>query len=121
MAERLIIGGITMPALKKEGLNISKEKIWSSNTGRAADGGMIGDLVAIKYTLECEWPALSRAEVAAIDSAISSAFFSVTFTDPGSNSRTTRTFYAGTPVYSVYSYIDGVRTYSGTKVTLIEQ
>ena len=49
----LVIGGVTMPPLKAEGLTITKEKVWSSNTGRAADGGMIGDLVAIKYTLKC--------------------------------------------------------------------
>lgn len=121
MAQPIVIGGVTMPLLKAEGLSITKEKVWSSNTGRASDGGMIGDLVAIKYTLSCEWPALSREEVAVIDAAITPAFFNVTFLDPGSNTRITRTFYAGTPTYSVYSYVDGVRTYSGVAVDLIEK
>ena len=56
----LVIGGVAMPPLKAEGLTITKEKVWSSNTGRAADGNMIGDLVTIKYKLQCEWPPLSR-------------------------------------------------------------
>lgn len=121
MEDELVIGGVTMPTLKKEGMTVSKEKVWSSNTGRAANGDMIGDLVAIKYTLDCEWPPLSRAQAAVIDAAVSPAFFNVTFTDPGSNSRVTKRMYAGTPTYPVYSYVNGVKTYSGVKVTLIQQ
>ena len=121
MSDELVIGGVIMPTLKKEGLTISKEKIWSSNTGRSASGDMIGDLIAIKYTLDCEWPPLSREQAAVVDSAVSPAFFNVTFTDPGSNSRVTKRMYAGTPTYPVYSYVNGVKTYSGVKVTLIQQ
>lgn len=121
MADELVIGGVTMPTLKKEGLTISKEKVWSKNTGRAANGDMIGDIVAIKYTLDCEWPPLSREQTAVIDTAVTPAFFDATFTDPGSNSRVTKRMYAGTPVYPVYSYVKGVKTYSGVKVTLIQK
>ena len=118
----LVIGGVTMQPLKAEGLVITKEKIWASNTGRAANGETIGDLVAIKYKLECEWPAsISREDVAKIDEAISPAFFSVTFLDPGSNTRVTKTFYAGTPTYPVYSYANGLPTYNGVAVNLIEK
>ena len=42
-----------MPGLKLNGLTVTKEKIWSKNTGRAANGEMVGDLIAIKYTLKC--------------------------------------------------------------------
>lgn len=121
MADELIIGGVTMPDLKKEGLTISKEKIWSKNTGRAANGDMLGDIVAVKYTLDCAWPPLSREETAMIDKSVSPAFFDVTFTDPGSNSTVTKKFYAGTPTYPVYSYVQGVKTYAGVKVTLIQK
>lgn len=121
MSDELVIDGVTMPTLKKEGLTISKEKVWSSNTGRAANGDMIGDLVAIKYTLDCEWPPLSREQAAVVDAAVTPAFFNVTFTDPGSNSRVTKRMYAGTPTYPVYSYVNGVKTYSGVKVTLIQK
>ena len=108
-----------MPTPALSGQTLKKEKIWSNNTGRAADGEMMGDLIAIKYTLEITWPMLSRADVAKIDTAISSAFFNVTFTDPGSNSRITQRCYSNTPTYPVYSYADGVKTYKGVGATLI--
>lgn len=82
---------------------------------------MIGDIVGIKYKLQLEWPPLSRAQATVVDNAVTPAFFNVTFLDPGSNTRITRTFYAGTPTYPVYSYVDGVNTYSGVSVDLIEK
>lgn len=121
MSQPIVIDGVTMPTLKKEGLTITKEKVWSSNTGRAADAGMIGDLVGIKYKLQCEWPPLNATDAVMIDNAISEAFFNVTFLDPGSNTRITRKFYAGTPTYPIYSYASGIPMYSGIKVDLIEK
>lgn len=113
MTDDIIIDGVTMPTPALGGLTIKKEKVWSNNTGRAANAEMIGDVIAIKYTLECTWTMLSRADVAKIDAAISPAFFSVTFTDPGTNTRTTKKFYSNTPSYPVYSYVNGIKTYKG--------
>lgn len=118
--DNLIINEVTMPDLKKGGLEIKIEKVWSKNTGRAANGDMIGDVVAVKYTLHCEWPPLSKADAAEINTAVSPAFFSVTFTDIG-GTRITKTFYAGTPIYPVYSYVNGVKTYQGVTVDLIQK
>lgn len=120
-SDEIIIDGVTMPTLKLNGLTITKEKIWSKNTGRASNGEMVGDLIAIKYTLKCTWPPLSRTQNMIIDKAVSQAFFNVTFTDPGSNTRITRKFYAGTPTYPVYSYCNGVKTYQGVSVDLIQK
>ena len=36
------IDGVAMPGLKLNGLTVTKEKIWSKNTGRAANGEMVG-------------------------------------------------------------------------------
>lgn len=116
----LIIGGVTMPALKKDGLTITKEKVWSSNTGRTVTGMMVGDLVGIKYKLQCEWPPLSAEDAAKIDAAISRAFFTVSFWDPRANARITRTMYAGAPTYPVHSYAIGT-PYTGITVDLIER
>lgn len=110
-----------MPAPKKNGIIITKEKIWSKNAGRTAGGKMVGDIVAYKMKLQITWPPLNRTQAALIDSAVSPSFFSVTFTNPAQNSRTTKTFYAGTPSYPVYSYVDGVKTYNGITVDIIEQ
>lgn len=121
MSNELIIGGVTMPTLKLNGLTITKEKIWSKNTGRAASGEMVGDLIATKYTLKCAWPPLTRQQATVIDKAIKPAFFNVTFTDPGTDSRVTKKFYAGSLTYPVYSYYKGVKTYQGVAVDLIEK
>lgn len=121
MSQPIVIDGITMPNLKRGSPTITKEKVWSKNTGRASDGNTIGDLIGIKCKIQCEWPPLSREDTAIIDRAVSPAFFNVTFLDPGSNTRITRKFYAGTPTYPVYSYVNGVRTYDGVKVNLIEK
>ena len=110
-----------MPELALNGLSISKNKVWASNTGRAANGNMVGDLIGIKYKLEATWPPLSAQQIATIDNIISNAFFSVRFIDPAGGSQKTVTCYAGDPVYPVYSYVDGVKTYMGVKVSLIER
>lgn len=118
----IIINNTVLPTLDENGLTVSNEKIWSKDTGRAADAGMIGHVVAVKRTLKCKWPPLTRAEAALIDSLVTgNAFFSVTYTDPGTNARKTITAYASTPTYPVYSYVDGVKTYQGVAVDLIEQ
>lgn len=121
MSDTLIIGGVTMPTLAENGLTVTKEKIWSANTGRTVSGYMVGDMVAIKYKLQCTWPALSRDDVRLIDAAVTQPYFSVTFTDPATNSRVTKQFYAGTPTYPVFRYDCGVKTYDGVTVDLVER
>jgi hypothetical protein len=110
-----------MPEPKLNGLTFKKEKIWSKNTGRGCDGTMLGDIIGIKTTASIQWPPLSDADVAKIDNAISRAFATVTYKDPSSGSMRSGTFYFGTPTYPVYSYHNGVRTYSGVTVDMIEQ
>lgn len=120
----LVIAGTTMPEPMLNGMTITKEPIWASNTGRSATGVMQGDLIGYKYKLQIKWPPLTQAQTATINSAITSAgFFNVTFIDPTSSSgaKVTKKFYAGTPTYPVYSYVDGYPRYVGVAVDLIEQ
>lgn len=117
----LVINGVTMPEPKQGGLSISKEKIWSKNTGRGADGTMNGDVVARKFTLKIEWPILSDEQAAVVDQAIDPAFINVKFRNPNDGKITEKTMYAGTPTYPVYSYADGLPRYVGIGVTLIER
>lgn len=116
----LEINGIRMPEPKLNGLKIKKEKIWSSNTGRTASAFMVGDLISIKYTLSIEWPVLTFEEAVLIDTEISKPYFSVKFQDVD-GTYITKEFYAGTPVYPVYSYGCPKYVYSGTAVDLIER
>lgn len=121
MDDEIYIDGVKMPTLKLNGLTYKKEKIWSKNTGRVSNGDMKGDVINRKYTLSCQWPPLTREQVALIDKAIDPAFFEVEFTDPGGNNRVKKKFYAGTPTYPVYSYAKGVKTYVGVAVDFIQQ
>ena len=77
---------------------------------------MKGDVIARKFTLSCQWPPLTRSQLAVIDTAIDPAFIKVEFRDPGTNNKLEKTFYAGTPTYPVYSYAKGVKTYVGVAV-----
>lgn len=119
--DELYIDGVKMPTLKLNGLTYKKEKIWSKNTGRVSNGDMKGDVIARKFTLSCQWPPLTRSQLAVIDKDIDPAFIKVEFRDPGTNNKLEKTFYAGTPTYPVYSYAKGVKTYVGVAVDLIQQ
>lgn len=115
----LTIGGKVMPRVQK--LEISKEKVWSKNAGRGADGGMIGDVVTRKLKLEITFSPMTDAEAALLDAALDPAFFNVTFKNPATGKMDTKTMYAGTPKYPVYTYADGFPRYVGTTVNLIEK
>lgn len=122
-SQYLVIDNVQMPNLKEDGLTITKEKVWSKNTGRGASGYLIGDIVTVKYKLQCEWGSLTRDEAALIDIAASKKFMTIQFLDPGTKTFITKTMYAGTPTYPVHSYAEGskVKTYKGVKVDFIER
>ena len=120
-ASDLYINGVKMPDPALEGITISKEKIWSSNTGRTTSGKMVGTVVAVKTTLKIKWPPLTPAQTAVVENAVSgSAFVPVTFTD-ATGSTVTKTMYFGTPSYTVYSWADGVQYIKDVTVDGIEQ
>ncbi len=102
-------------------LSFKPEKVWSSNTKRTASGLMVGDVIAIKETITITWNTLSPQQVAQLDAIISNAFFNVTFMDPRSNTEVTKQFYASTPTYSVYSYVNNMFKYTGTALDIIER
>ena len=120
-ASDLYINGVKMPDPALEGITISREKIWSSNTGRTTSGKMVGTVVAVKTTLKIKWPPLTPAQTAVVENAVSgSAFVPVTFTD-ATGSTVTKTMYFGTPSYTVYSWADGVQYIKDVTVDGIEQ
>jgi hypothetical protein len=110
-----------MPEPKFQGITFTKEKIWSKNTGRTASGKMVGDVIAIKTKMEITFPPLSGEQVMKLDAALEPAFIEVYFKDPRKNAYTTKTFYAGTPSYPVYSYAKKLPEYVGVAVDLVEQ
>lgn len=122
----LWFNGIEMPDPALNGITITKEKIWSKNAGRGTAGKMMGDIVAVKYKIQIKWPILSQEETALVDGVLSDEskpFFDMKFKDPKSKTGNyvTKTVYAGTPTYPVYSYVDGLPRYVGVAVDLVEQ
>lgn len=119
----LYINGQKMPTPALEGLILSREKVWSANTGRTAAGKMVGTVVAIKTTMKIKWPPLTPAQVAVIENAVSDSahpFVPVKFTD-ATGATVTKTMYFGTPTYTVYSWANGRQYLRDVSVTAIEQ
>ncbi len=118
----LTIGGVKMPTPALEGLTITREKIWSSDTGRTASGKMVGTIVAVKTKVVIKWPVLTMHEVETIENAVSSStpFVTMTYTDM-TGAVTTKTVYFGTPSYTVYSYADGTQYVKDVTVDGIER
>lgn len=118
----LTIDGVDMPEPKHNGgLTIGKEKIWSKNTGRGANGGMIGDVVARKMTLKIVWPILNDEDARKVSKAVDPAFIRVKFQNPDSGKIEEKIMYAGSETYPVYSYAKNLPRYTGVGVDLTEQ
>lgn len=80
MAE-IIANGIAMPS--PVSISTDNEIIWSSDTGRALDGTMIGDVIAEKRTLKIDWGVLKEEELKLISDNMISGFFPIQFHDDG--------------------------------------
>lgn len=120
--DEIKINGKSIPVPDEDGFKRTKNKIWSSNTGRSASGKMLGDIIAVKYSLEFSWSKLTAQQIKDLESAVgTSAFFSVVFPEEGTGNTITKTFYAGDMTYVTKKYENGVEMYSGVVLPLIEQ
>lgn len=120
MAYRLVVDGVELPTPALEGITITHEPIWSSNTGRTASGKLVGTKVVDKWKLEVKWPVLSQSEAQKVFNAASGDFKTVIFTDPFGTERTI-TAYCGTPTATPYSWVSGMRWLSNVELSIIEQ
>ena len=114
----LTIGGTSF---RVKSLSISHEKIWSKNAGRVANGEFRGDVIATKIKLQIIFCPMSDEQAASLDAAIKPAFLNVRFRNPETGALSTKTMYAGTPTYPVYSYVTELPRYVGVGVDLVEQ
>lgn len=117
------INGVTVAEPKKEGVTITDEPIWASNTGRGSDGKMIGDIVAWKTTVQVEWPALSFSDSQTIVNALrnAGAFFNIQYNDFSSGSTVTKKVYCSNIPRTIYSLSQAAQYHLGVTVTFIEQ
>ena len=119
----LVFDGITMPSPKYNGMKISKNKIWSKNTGRNDFGDMVGTIIGIKRKVEITFPPLSPAQTALLDSIVSSsqAFHTMSYTDE-SGGTTNMTVYFNDPIYPILGLnINGKQINDGVAVNAIEK
>lgn len=120
---KLVIDGVQVPHATKEGYSITPNKVWSKNAGRSGNGTMLGDIVAIKYTVRQKIDRMTQAELTPITNAIDStrAFHTATYM----NSRgeyVTGTFYSADVTYTVEKYDKkGNPIYKDIQIELIEQ
>ena len=120
---KLVIDGYTVPHAKKEGYHVIYNKVWSKNTGRSADATMLGDIIAIKRTVKQEIDRLSASELTALSAVIdnTTAFHSVTFYNPKTDTMVSGTFYAADLTYNVELVQNGTPRYKDIQIELIEQ
>lgn len=117
MAITITANGTTLPS--PVSVTASNEIIWSSNTGRAASGLMIGDVIAEKKTFAITWGVLTRAELQVIRGALTSGFYPFTLTEDGVT--TTITSYRGTITAELLGSFVGVTYYKNVSCTVIQR
>jgi hypothetical protein len=93
----------------------------SRSADRNAEGDILIDRVAVKRKLEMEWPPLSNASMAALLSAVTAVFFSVTYPDPMTGASKTITCYVGDRTAPVLKYTSGVPYWEGLRMNFIEK
>ncbi|MBD0381281.1 DUF6711 family protein [Paenibacillus sedimenti] len=91
-----------------------------SKAERNALGTMIIERITTKRKLELSWSYLTAAQLQAIMGALSPVTFSVTYTDPVTNTSKTGTFYAGDRNVGMVDFQNGVPRYKEMRVSLVE-
>ena len=91
------------------------EIIWSSGTGRSANGQMSGDIIANKKTIQISWGILTQDEYNAIRN-IPSGFFNAVVL--GQSIRAYRSTISGS---CLGTFSDGITYYNDVSTSFIEQ
>ena len=93
----------------------SDEILWSSGTGRSANGQMSGDVIANKKTIQISWGILTQDEYNAIRN-IPSGFFNAVVL--GQSIRAYRSTISGS---CLGTFSDGITYYNDVSTSFIEQ
>lgn len=112
--------GVVMPT--PSDVKFENNKIWSDNTGRSADGRLVGDIICIKKKIYITWTHLNGSQVDLINSFISNQsrpFFDVTVLDE-TFTYNTYNVYAGDVSYETLSWDGGMQFTKNVTVNLIE-
>jgi hypothetical protein len=111
------INGVEIPSPSE--FNIGIQDI--SKSERNASGTMIMEIITTKRKLELSYKYLTKDQLASLLSAINSAFFTVTYTDPEDNAEKTITCYKGDRTCGVLDFQNSIPRYKDVKVNFIER
>lgn len=119
MASIIKAGGVGLPA--PVSISVGDEIIWSSDTGRALSGKMLGSVIAEKKTVSVSWGILKESEFDIIKNNLVNGFFDVSFMT-GKNKYTTIESYRGTLSYEILGNIgDGKFYYKSANVDIVQR
>lgn len=109
------------PYIANEGLQWSRNDVDSPNAGRTMDATMYRDRVAIKYKWNVTCRPLLASELSTVLSLIKPEFFTVTYTDPTTQTVKTGTFYSNDIPAQYLMHINGKEYWGGVTFPVIEQ
>lgn len=114
----LRVNGVTLPAPVQ--ITVNDEIIWSSSAGRAADGTMLGDVIADKKNISIKWGILKASEVQLISHNVVPGFFDFEFEDDGELIGIT--CYRGTTTKEQIGKLDdGIFYYRSVSASMIQK
>lgn len=119
----LTINGWEAPDPKLGSYTVAKEKVWSKNTGRGANGNMVGDIITRKIKITCTFAVLTEAQMSRLSAAIDSAteFFPVYYLDVDGTTKGPIQCYAGNPEYARHTTVNGYPKFIDVSISLIEK
>lgn len=107
------------PFIARKGYGWSREDLDSEQTKRTKDGTLRRQKIGTKRKLSYELMHMTRAQLAALDDALSEPTFSVTYLDL--HGETTKTFYCSSFSATLSDLLDGeCEVWDGASFTLIE-
>ena len=115
-----IQNGKRVPLPAPSAISVGDEILWSSNTGRASTGKMIGDVIAEKETLSIKWQYMTAADKKTIKTSLSTGFYPIEINIDGNPYSIT--VYRGTLKYEAMGKLDdGIYYFKEISVDIIEQ
>ncbi|MCC8136123.1 MAG: hypothetical protein LIO40_05580 [Ruminococcus sp.] len=119
-----IVDGITLPTPSREGVEITPNRLWSSNAGRnSSTGRFVGDIIAVKYTVKLTYETLSEEEMQLLWNLTANLTAWHTLDFPLNGSVKTMTCYISDVTYTLRRFNMKLEKafYKGVTVEMIEQ
>ena len=121
ISEVFKLNGVNMPTPDEGGIVFGKNPLWSSNSGRVANGLYVGDIIAEKRTVDITISNLTSADVALIEAQLK-PFYTVSVVDPTDpTKRITMECYKPPRSYPLKLIRNGEGIYDSVTINCIER